>query len=505
MLSLIDKFVNGITMYRLILYYMLSLLLVAAVLSIFGVLPFSLLALVVSVSIITATCWVTNTIFGKVFEVPTNVESIYITSLVLSLIITPPTLFDPAGLWFLFWTSVWAMASKYIVALNKKHIFNPAAFAVALMALTINQSASWWVATLPLLPFVLIGGILITRKIHRFDVVLSFIVTSTITIFLTTNQPNILETLHKTFILSPLLFFAFVFITEPLTSPPTRELRIVYGAIVGLLFAPAIHIGPVYSTPELAMLAGNIFSYLVSPKKRHLLKLKEKVVYGKDIIDFIFSAPNAIKFRAGQYLEWTLSLKHPDNRGNRRYFTIASSPTEKEIHLGVKFYPEPSTFKKSLFELKPGDKIMASQLAGDFVLPPDKNQKLAFIAGGIGITPFRSMIKYLIDNDEKRSLVLFYSNRALSEIAYKDILDQAEQKFSMKTVYILTDINSCPIDWKGCKGHLDAKMIATEMPDYRERTFYISGSNVMVVAFKKTLKDMGVNSRQIRVDFFPGF
>ncbi len=505
MLNLIDKFLNGITMYRLVLYYMIALLLVGAILSAFGLLPFSFPALIMSVFVITVVCWITNTIFAKVFKVPVNVESAYITALILALIISPPVLFDRTGLWFLIWVSVWAMASKYIFAVNRKHIFNPAALAVALMAVTINQAASWWVATMVMLPFVLVGGILITRKIHRFDLVLSFLAVATVTILFGANQNNLMSVLGKTVIQSPMLFLAFVMLTEPLTTPPTRSLRIMYGALVGFLFSPFIHIGSVYSTPELALLAGNIFAYLVSPKERLVLKLKEKIVYGKDICDFIFTPSPGIKFQAGQYLEWTLGHKDPDSRGNRRYFTIASAPTEKEIHLGVKFYPEPSTFKQTLLKMKKGDRILASQLAGDFVLPRNKNQKLVFIAGGIGITPYRSMIKNLLDTNEARSIVLFYSNRALSEIAYKDVFDQAEQKFGMKTIYTLTDANACPVDWKGCRGYIDANMIAQEVPDYKERTFYISGSNAMVVTFKKTLKEMGVARHNIRVDFFPGF
>lgn len=504
MLNIIDKFVNSITMYRLVLYYTAALLIVAAFLSAIGFLPFGFLALLASVFVISVVCWLTNIIFSKIFQVPANVESVYITALILALIITPPALFDRGGLWFLIWVSVWAMASKYIFAINRKHIFNPAAFAVALTAITINQAASWWVATLPMLPFVLIGGILITRKIHRFDLVLSFFTTAIVTILLSSSQSNIFSVLGKTVVQSPLFFLAFVMLTEPLTTPPTRSLRIIYGALVGFLFSPFIHIGSIYSTPELALLVGNIFVYLVSPKERLILKLKEKIAYGKDIFDFIFTSPNQIKFCAGQYLEWTLGHQDPDNRGNRRYFTIASSPMENEIHLGVKFYQNPSTFKKALLNLNKGDQILASQLAGDFVLPANKDQKLAFIAGGIGITPFRSMIKNLLDKEESRSIVLFYSNKSASEIAYKDIFDQA-QHLGVETVYALTEKNEVPADWTGYSGRVDAALISREVPDYKERLFYISGPSSMVSAYQKTLIEMGVSRHSIHVDFFPGF
>ncbi len=245
------------------MYYLLGLWVAAAILSFFGVFSFDILSLASSSFVILVSCLLTNFVFSKVFKVPVNIESAYITAFILILIITPVAPFDPSGLGFLIWASVWSMASKYMFAINKKHIFNPAAFAVALTALTLNQSASWWVGTSYMLPFVLLGGILVARKIHRFDLVISFVVAALITIFgFSIFQTNILVTLQKVILHTPLLFFVFVMLTEPLTTPPTRSLRIYYGILVGFLFSPAIHIGSFYFSPELALLTGNIFHIL---------------------------------------------------------------------------------------------------------------------------------------------------------------------------------------------------------------------------------------------------
>lgn len=507
MQNFVDKLINGVTMYRLILYYLLVLIGVAALLSLFRMLPFDIFSLASSSLVIIVACLLTNIVFAKVYEVPVNVESAYITALILILIITPPAIFDPAGLGFLIWASVWAMASKYMLAIDKKHVFNPAAFAVAVTALTLNQSASWWVGSFAMFPFVLIGGVLIARKIHRFDLVISFIIAASVTIvgFSIFQANNPLVTIQKTLFDTPLLFFAFVMLTEPLTTPPTKSLRIGYGILAGFLFAPAIHIGSLYSTPELALLAANIFSYLVSPKGKYVLKLMGKNVIGQDTYDFVFTPNRKVRFQPGQYFEWTLGYNDPDNRGNRRYFTIASSPTEDDIHLGVKLYPNPSTYKQAMLKMKTGDIMMNSQLAGDFTLSKNKEQKFAFIAGGIGITPFRSMIKYLLDTNDSRSVVLFYSNRTVPEIVYKDVFDQAERQLGMKTIYILTDVNSFPVDWKGRKGFINAEMIAAEVPDYLERLFYISGPHAMVVSYEDVLRKMGIRQENIKTDFFPGF
>jgi ferredoxin-NADP reductase/Na+-translocating ferredoxin:NAD+ oxidoreductase RnfD subunit len=507
MLNIVDDILNRITMYRLALYYLIGLLLVAFVLSLSGVLSYSPAGLVGTVVILCALCWGANTVFARVFKVPVNAESFWITALILALIITPIKSWgDTHYIIFIGWAAILAMASKYILAINKKHIFNPAAFAVALTAFTLNQSASWWVGTSVMLPFVIIGGLLLVRKLQRWDLVLSFMLFAAATILLLSpGQGGIVHIVWRIFASTPLVFFAFVMLTEPLTTPPTRVRRTWYGALTGLLFAPAVHIGSIYSTPELALLIGNVFSYVISPKVKYLLTLKDRIRTGRDTADFVFAPDQSAKFWPGQYLEWTLGHSKSDTRGNRRYFTIASSPTEPGIRLGVKFYPQPSSFKRALLAMKAGDTIIASQLAGEFVLPQDKNKKLVFIAGGIGITPFRSMIKYLIDARQRRDIVLLYSNKTVDEINYQSVFDTAEQNLGIKTVYTLTNQQAVPADWRGHTGILNADIIVHEVPDYQQRMFYISGPRGMVTAFEQTLKGMGIPRSQIKIDFFPGF
>jgi glycine betaine catabolism B len=220
------------------------------------------------------------------------------------------------------------------------------------------------------------------------------------------------------------------------------------------------------------------------------------------VYDFVFEGAGRIKFHPGQYMEWTLAHKKPDTRGNRRYFTIASSPEENNVLLGVKFYDQPSTYKLAMLKMNVGDKIVAGQMAGDFTLPDNKKQKLVFLAGGIGVTPFRSMIQHLLDTKQPRPITVLYSNRSANEIAYADIFMQARQELDIKTIYTLT--GDAPADWAGYRGYINAEMVSKEIPDYRERTFYISGSDTMVKACKNLLLKMGVSRTRIKTDFFPG-
>lgn len=491
-MKLIDDFLNQITMYRLLLYCLIFLLFVSWLFSFFGLMPFSFFSLPFSVAVILVSCWVVNTIFARVFKVPTNLESVYITALILALIITPAT--NIRDFMFLFWASTLGVSSKYILNFKGKHIFNPAALGVVVTAFTINSAASWWVGTGILMPFVLAAGFLIVKKIQRFSLVLSFTAVALATIlgYQFTAGLNLVDGLKRVFLDTPIIFFAAIMLTEPLTSPPTKVLQMVYGVLVGLFFAPFIHIGSVYFTPEMSLLIGNIFSYAVSPKYKLLLRLKEKKQIGSDLYDFIFD--KTIDFIPGQYMEWTLGHKNPDSRGSRRYLTLASSPTEGNLMIGVKFYPNSSSWKKTLMEMKPGDQIMAGYLAGEFNLPREADKKLVFIAGGIGITPFRSMIKYLLDTGQKRDIVLLYSVKTAAEIAYRGIIEQA-RGIGVKPVYITTDT----------MGRVDAGFLTRQVPDLKERHFYISGVHSMVDSFKQTLDSMGIPAANIKEDFFPGY
>ena len=470
-------------MYRLVLYFLIILVGYSILLGLVGAIPGLGLNLLFSSLFLVGVGWLTNQTFAKIYAAPTNVESVYISALILALIITPPHALS--GLPFLAGAAALTMASKFILAIGKKHIFNPVAIAVWLTSVTMGQFASWWIGHPAMLPLVVLGGLLVIRKTRRFGMVCSFLTSAIVVILLTKSD------LQLSLLYSPLVFFASVMLTEPQTTPPTNNLRLMYGILVGLLFIPRVHWGSVYLTPELALVLSNVFSYLVSPKQKLTMVLKDKIQVAAGVWDYVFTADQKLSFQPGQYLEWTLGHPHPDARGNRRYFSITSSPSEADSSFGIKFYPSGSSFKTYLANMSPGEKIMASQLAGDLTLPSDINRKCVFIAGGIGITPFRSMIKYLLDIHQLRPIILLYSNKTAAEVAYTDIFTRARQELGIKTVYKI--------------GRINEAMIKSEVPDYQDRLFYLSGPHSLVSAFEVLLNQMGVSRSRIKIDFFPGY
>ncbi|MBI2031361.1 MAG: RnfABCDGE type electron transport complex subunit D [Candidatus Levybacteria bacterium] len=505
MLEKIDYILDRVTMYKLILYVLTFLFGIAIILSFFEIIHLKVHEIIFSVTVLTVVSYIANKIFSFILKASTNSDSIYITALILTFLITP--VFSVNGFIFLSFTATLAMLSKYILAIGKKHIFNPAAISVVIAGILTNQYASWWIGISAMSPFLFIGGFLIVRKINRELMVLSFFVSLflALAIFSFINADNFLTNSQNIFFNSVFLFLAFIMLTEPATTPPTKKLQIIYGAIVGFLYMPYLHIGNIYSTPELALVLGNVFSFIVSPRYKLFLKLKEKIKISPEVIDFSFVPDKKFTFIPGQYMEWTLPHKNIDGRGNRRFFTIASSPGENYIHLGVKFSQDGSSFKRALSSIEKTDTIVASQIAGEFTLPQDANLKLVFIAGGIGITPFRSIIKFLIDTNSRRRITLFYANKISSEIMYEDVFDRAESQLGIKIVYTLTDTENVPKDWKGKIGRIDENMIKKEVPDYKNHYFYLSGPHEMIKSFEKILTNMGIDRKMIKTDYFPGY
>ncbi len=492
-------------MYRLTLYYLIFLVGSASLLSFLGFFKtFSFDDILISSGIVIITSYISNYIFSKLLSAPTNVESVYITALILVLIV-PVRL--PVDLPFLVAASVVAMASKYLLTIEKTHVFNPAAVSVAAIALlSPEHTATWWIGTPIMFPFVLAGGLLLIRKIERANMVFTFLIAYLVIIGSATilSGGSIFKVWEISLLRTALLFFAFVMFTEPITSPSVSKFRDYYAYVVAFFYAtPQLNFLSIGLTPEIALLLGNVFSYIVNPKYKLVLPLKFTNWLSPTTAEFAFALPQKIKFNPGQYMEWTLPHKNTDSRGNRRYFSISSTPNEEDLKVTVRFNNPSSSYKQFLSKMREGDKIFASQLSGDFVLSDDP-KPIALIAGGVGVAPFKSMIQDIIEKGIKKDIILIYSNKTEDEIIFKDLFEKAKG-YGVKTVYVLTDVEHLPLGWTGEKGRLNQDKIREIIPDYNQRIFYLSGPQLMVQSFQEILKEMGVKRTQVKKDFFPGY
>lgn len=223
------------------------------------------------------------------------------------------------------------------------------------------------------------------------------------------------------------------------------------------------------------------------------LKFIEHKKEAGDALSFIFDPLEPFNWEAGQFLIYFLPHEGEDIRGRQRFFTISSSPFEKHIMLSTRIFNEnPSSFKKALMELTPGDEVEVKGPDGDFTLiEPEKNY--IFIAGGIGITPFRSIIGQLDFEKKPINVTLLYANHT-EDFFFKLYLEEiASRNANFKIHYIVSP------------KHIDEGAIKETVPNFSEPIFYVSGPEPMVEGFDNMLKGMGVKEENIKTDYFPGY
>ena len=501
-MQLFDNLLNRITMYRLVVYVLGALAGLGIILALLGWLAMSPTKMVLTLALLLGTAYVADRGFGRLFHVPPNTESWLITGLILFLIEQPATSlpsFIALGL-----AGALSGASKFLISRHGKHIFNPAAFAAAFLSLWGIWPATWWIGSTIFWPVMLILGTAVVRKIRRWPLVLTFIGVSLPlqAMQLARAHLPVLSNLVQAVAAAPLLFLATIMLTEPATMPPRRNLQVIYAALVAVLYVTGWHLGPLIIYPEVALLIGNVFAYAVSPKVRLRLQLVEMQKLSNRVYNYVFRPDQHFAFLPGQYMEWTLDNVPYDSRGNRRTVTIASSPTETDVQLGIKFYEPASAFKTVLQSMRPGDTIYASHLSGDFTLPGNRQEKLAFIAGGIGITPFRSMVSYLRDTNQPCDIIIMYIAGDPQELVYLPEL-QAAAGNGVHTIPVVTRADR-PVEG-ATAARLNAQLIRQAVPDYADRLFYISGPNTMVEATKSHLRHLGVQRRRIKTDYFSGY
>jgi ferredoxin-NADP reductase len=218
----------------------------------------------------------------------------------------------------------------------------------------------------------------------------------------------------------------------------------------------------------------------------------------KNIYTFWFRPSHPISYIAGQYIEMYLPHDAADERGERRWFTLSSSPSEELLAITTKHFGDPvSSFKQRLFALKPGDEVKLSEPMGDFVLPKDTTIPLVFVVGGIGVAPVRSIVKWLLDTNEKRTITLLYGAKTESEVAFREIFEA----YGITPQIILS---SPEVSWRGAAGYITTDMIMQAASDSRS-LIYISGPEQFTEKLAADLKTVALPPERLVLDFFPGY
>lgn len=224
------------------------------------------------------------------------------------------------------------------------------------------------------------------------------------------------------------------------------------------------------------------------------LIFKEKRQIQGGVTEFVFTPNTHTSWTPGQYVHITLPHDDVDDRGDERWFTIVSAPFEKDIAIATRIATENgSSFKNKLMNLSEGDEVEADEPSGSFTVN-DLSKNYIFVAGSIGITPFRSMLAQMNNDKNSANIELLYANRDESTEAFKDELEAlANGNDWFKLVNYYGD------------NHIDETALRQAGNRAGNAHYYVSGPEPMVDVFKQTLIDMGVAEDHMKFDYFPGY
>ena len=226
--------------------------------------------------------------------------------------------------------------------------------------------------------------------------------------------------------------------------------------------------------------------------------VKEIIPRTYNVTSFRFPRPAALNYKPGQFLFVTIKA---DGKELSKHFSISSSPTEK-THIEFTKKLSDSDFSTALKALKEGDWARIDAPYGKFTFEGE-HEKIGLLAGGIGITPFKSICQYCTDMRLNTKITLLYGNRTENDIAFrKELETMQQQNKNLKVVFILSEASS---GWKGATGLITMEMIKKEMPDYKETVFYTCGPPAMVEAMEKLIEALGLPKTQLKREYFAGY
>ncbi len=231
--------------------------------------------------------------------------------------------------------------------------------------------------------------------------------------------------------------------------------------------------------------------------------VKEKREVARGTLMFVFDlGGRSVDFTPGQYF-WVELIDPPydDERGPRRHISVVTSPTEGDV-LGLCTRLRDTAFKRSLAELEVGAPIEVEEPKGDFLLPENTEPHYVFIAGGIGITVFRCMLRYIADTRSPHRVTLVYSNRDRESTAFLDELQELEEQ--IPGFELIATMTGDP-QWKGETRRVDAGFLETKLGDLNGYIYLLAGPPPMVEGVVEELKQANVPEDQIRPDRFSGY
>jgi ferredoxin-NADP reductase len=237
----------------------------------------------------------------------------------------------------------------------------------------------------------------------------------------------------------------------------------------------------------------------------HISSLKKREEIAERTMAFYLAKPSDFQFRSGQSIDLTLiNPPETDAEGNTRAFTIASAPFDPDLMIATRL--RDTAFKRVLRSASPGMEVKIEGPSGSFTLHRNSAKPAVFLAGGIGITPFVSIIRQATRENLPHQLYLFYSNRRPEDAAFLDLLQQAaRQNTKFHLIATMTEMQHSHHPWTGETGFIDQNMVGRHLPSLEGPIYYLAGPPTMVAAMRQMLVGAGADEDDIRTEEFSGY
>ncbi|MHA7238331.1 FAD-dependent oxidoreductase [Arthrobacter sp. TMS1-12-1] len=503
MTAALDGLLGRMTMYRLTLTLLLVLAAEALILSLAGLLAFTPGELGGTLLAAVGGTVVGTRLMALILRLRPHGESSLITGLILFLIMFPSS--TGAGLGGILAAGVAAGASKFLLAVRGRHVFNPAAAGAVVATLLGVGVAGWWVANAYMLPVVVLGGALLLYRTRKLSMAAVFLVVTVGILLYGLVQDGMMPAAGLQLVLTsyPVLFLVGFMLTEPLTLPPLRWQQWLVAAVVGVVVALQPSIGPVFLGPEFALVLGNAVAFAMGQRRAVRLSFAGQRQLTPTSAELVFEPERPVRFRAGQYMELDVPHRGVDSRGRRRVFSITSAPQRSDaVTFGLRTAEPGSSFKTALLDLPDDARITGTLVGGDFQLPRDPAAPLLLVAGGIGVTPFISQLRDLAERGEERDVVLAYMVRSEQEIAFRDELAGLGTRVLL-FMPAPAAAAALPGAWTHAGAEPTADGLLAAVPDLPRRKVFISGSPSFIGRLRRELRAAGVP--RVTTDAFLGY
>ena len=235
------------------------------------------------------------------------------------------------------------------------------------------------------------------------------------------------------------------------------------------------------------------------------VKLERRQQVAEGTVAFCFGKPAGFEFAGGQSIDVTLiNPPQTDAEGNTRALSLASAPHEPYLMVATRL--RDTAFKRTLKTLEPGTEVKIEGPFGSMTLHRKTNRPAVILAGGIGITPFRSMLVQAAKANTGHSLFLFYSNRRPEDAAFlAELQELARQHTNFTLVATMTNLEKSQAVWTGEKGHISIEIVMKYVNDLADPIYYTAGPPALVAAMKEMLSEAGVDEDDINSEDFSGY